>query len=60
MSNLYRYPNLNRLIQAGHVYVDSVDYIGKASDGEDIYLGSFGDEPILEQYFIEHPDKTTW
>ncbi len=60
MSKPYGEQILEALIRRGHVWVDGNEYVGKASDGVEVRLGSVGEERILGVYLLTHRTPDTW
>lgn len=51
---------LEKLLESGSVIARCGEYIGTASDGVEIILGTIGQEDILESYLLSHPTPETW
>lgn len=51
---------LQKLIKAKKIFIDNGEYVGKASSGEEVSLGSIGDEKSVEKYLKSHPDPKDW
>ena len=54
------YPILKLHLSDGTIFIDSEEYIGHASDGIDIRIGSVGDEGRAEEYLKDCPNPTDW
>lgn len=53
-------PILNTLLKDNRIREDRGNYIGVASDGEEVLLGVTGAEIPLEEYLEEHPTPKYW
>ena len=51
---------LQKLIKAKVVFIDNIEYIGKAVDGKEVSLGNVGDEKQIEKYLKDHPTPKDW
>lgn len=55
-------PRLQDLLTKKIVYFDdrSQAYVGRASDGVEVQIGSIGEELTIENYLNEHPGPESW
>jgi len=51
---------LQDLISKGIVWKDGREYIGKASDGEEVTLGDDGNLDSLYRYLASNPSPCDW
>ena len=51
---------LEHLIKKGSVYIDSSEYVGIASDGIEVHLGTVGYEESLYRYLLARPTPDLW
>lgn len=58
--DLAKYPRLAALVKAGTVFVERSEYVGRASDGELVAIGSVGLEDVTESYLSEYPTPEHW
>ncbi len=53
-------PTLDALIALGTVWIEDCDYVGRASDGTVVSLGSVYDAGGTEGYLCEYSTPDTW
>lgn len=53
-------PLLDHLLKDGSVWLDGREYVGRATDGVEVSLGSLGDEEWIEKYLSANPTPDTW
>lgn len=51
---------LKKLMKSGSIVLKNGEYIGKAADGEEVSLGSKGEEKTIEKYLKDHPTPKDW
>ena len=51
---------LEKLLAEGIIWVEELNYVGRASDGVIVGLGAVGHEKALELYLATHPTPDTW
>lgn len=51
---------LEQLLESGLVYSDGNNYIGKASDGQEVAIGTVGDEKRTNEYLESYPSPSDW
>jgi len=54
------HPILCRLFAAGIVWIEGTDYVGRASDGIVVQVGSVATEDATEDYLESHPFPSDW
>jgi len=54
------YPILEQLIKSGDIFLDEDEYVGIASNGDEVSLGYVGQELRIEYYLQSHPTSNTW
>jgi len=48
------------LLGSGVIWNDGSSYVGTASDGVEVLLGTVGDEESLERYLTKNPTPSHW
>lgn len=51
---------LDQHLRLGTIFVENGQYIGKAADGTEVFLGTVGDEASLEGYLSAYPQPSDW
>jgi hypothetical protein len=56
-----KYPTLYSLIEQGLVWLDeNNEYVGRASDGIEVSIGSIHDRERCERYLKDRPSPDRW
>jgi hypothetical protein len=55
-----KHPTLSKLLVAGTITIDKGEYIGKASDGVTVSIGTCGYEDAAERYLAARPTPDLW
>jgi len=53
-------PILDSLIYAGTIWIEGTEYVGKASDGVVVLIGTVGWEKDTERYLTQRPKPEQW
>lgn len=53
-------PRLQALLDSGDAYLDQNTYLGKAADGEIVWLGNADKCAEIEDYLGEYPSPAFW
>lgn len=51
---------LNKLIKEGHIFLYNGEYVGIASDGIQVWMGSEGHEAYIIAFLVDYPTPDTW
>lgn len=55
-----KYPLLQQHLKEGNIFIDKREYVGKASDGREVLIGTVGMEDSLEDYLKHFPGPDLW
>ena len=55
-----KFLTLDRLLQSGDIWIERGEYIGRASDGIIVSIGTIGFEQDAERYLRARPDPKDW
>ena len=51
---------IGNLVHSGKMFMEDGEYVGIASDGVQVILGTVGEEDRLARYLTDHPTPDTW